>query len=234
MNYFAHGRRFTHDPYFLAGTAVPDWLNVVDRRMKVRSVAAEPFTRHDDPRVASLAAGVIQHHADDRWFHQTRAFAELNLQFTLQIRDVLADDGGFRPSFLGHILVELLLDATLFAESIAELDAYYAAFDRLDVEFAAAAIGGMATRQSPLLAEFIRRFCGERFLYDYLDDAKLLRRLNLVMRRVNLPSLPDDFAAVFAAFRQQVADRRDELLGGERMAETAAEPTQDTLTGDAS
>ena len=33
MNYFAHGVRFLEDPYFLAGTAVPDWLSVVDRRV---------------------------------------------------------------------------------------------------------------------------------------------------------------------------------------------------------
>ena len=31
-------------------------------------------------------------------------------------------------------------------------------------------------------------FCTERFLYDYLDDAKLLARLNRVMGRVKLPA----------------------------------------------
>ena len=29
MNYFAHAIRFLDDPYFLSGTALPDWLSVV-------------------------------------------------------------------------------------------------------------------------------------------------------------------------------------------------------------
>src|SRR5687768_7726430 len=112
MNYFAHGRRYVHDAYFLSGTAVPDWLNVVDRRVRVRSKAAQQFVDDSDPQVAALARGIVQHHYDDQWFHQTRAFAELSLRFTLEIRELLQPDDGFRPSFLGHILVELLLDAT--------------------------------------------------------------------------------------------------------------------------
>ena len=40
MNYFAHGYAFLDDPYFLAGTAVPDWLSVIDRRMRARSKLA--------------------------------------------------------------------------------------------------------------------------------------------------------------------------------------------------
>ena len=76
MNYFAHGRRFTQEPYFLAGTAVPDWLNVVARRVKARSKHARVFVNNVDPRLAALARGIQQHHFDDGWFHETRAFAE--------------------------------------------------------------------------------------------------------------------------------------------------------------
>ena len=32
MNYFAHALPFLDQPYFMAGTAVPDWLTVVDRQ----------------------------------------------------------------------------------------------------------------------------------------------------------------------------------------------------------
>ena len=55
MNYFAHGRPFVDDPYFLAGTAVPDWLNVVDRRVRVRSKQARLFV--DSADAARGAAG---------------------------------------------------------------------------------------------------------------------------------------------------------------------------------
>ena len=57
MNYFAHGRAWIDDPYMLAGTAVPDWLNVVDRRVRVRSRQAALHCESADVRVARLAAG---------------------------------------------------------------------------------------------------------------------------------------------------------------------------------
>jgi hypothetical protein len=212
LNYFAHGRAFLHDPYFLAGTAVPDWLSVVDRRMRVRSKAAVPFASHEDKRWASVAAGIVQHLDDDRWFHATRAFAELSLQFTRLARERLSDDEGFRPSFLGHILVELLLDATLIATDVSRLDEYYRALEGMDADVVGNAVNAMATRTSQLLPVFIKRFCAERFLYDYLEDAKLVWRLNHVMRRVNLPQLPESFANVLPGARRQVDARQVELL----------------------
>src|SRR5438045_4126379 len=132
MNYFAHGRRFIHDPYFLAGTAVPDWLSVIDRKVRARSKNAAKFADAADPRVAAVARGVMKHHPDDGWFHQTRAFAELSLHFTVAVRDLLPPDDGLRPSFVGHILVELLLDSRLAEDAPGQLDAYYRAMESVD------------------------------------------------------------------------------------------------------
>ena len=92
MNYFAHGRFFTDTPYLLAGTAVPDWLNVVDRKIRARSRSAELLLDSSDAITAEVARGIVQHHADDAWFHRTRAFAELTLQLTVEIRDFLGPD----------------------------------------------------------------------------------------------------------------------------------------------
>jgi hypothetical protein len=220
MNYFAHGYAFVHDPYFLAGTAVPDWLSVIDRRMRVKGKLAAPYCHDPDPRVASLAAGVVQHLEDDRWFHQTRAFAELNLQLTSAVRRVLPADDGFRPSFLGHILVEILLDGVLIAESPGRLEAYYAALRQVDAAVIVAAVNRMVTRPSERLALLIPAFCAERFLYDYEADEKLLARLNRVMRRVKLTPLPDEFLQVLPEARQYVRARRDELLNQSKTGET--------------
>ncbi|HPM84872.1 MAG TPA: hypothetical protein PLF81_29410 [Candidatus Anammoximicrobium sp.] len=212
MNYYAHARPFLDNPYFAAGTAVPDWLSVLDRKMRVSSKAAQTLAAHADGRVASLAAGIVQHHHDDGWFHQTRAFAELSLQLTAAVRQVLPQDDGFRPSFLGHILVEILLDASLIAAAPAQLDAYYEALNRVDPQLIGDAINQVATRPSGLWPVFIPQFRAERFLYDYLEDAKLLARLNRVMRRVQLQPLPDEFLNILPAARQAVGQRREELL----------------------
>ncbi len=212
MNYFAHGRIFIDDPYVLAGTAVPDWLNVIDRKMRARSKRAVELVSHDDPRVAAVARGIVQHHHDDDWFHQTRAFAELSLEFSRRIRDVLSQDEGFRPSFLGHILVELLLDGILAAADPERLDRYYAALASVDVHVVQGAVNQIATRTTALFPEFLPRFLAERFLYDYAEDAKLLTRLNHVLRRVHLPLLPSEFESLLGPMRADVRRRQAELL----------------------
>ena len=217
MNYFAHGYQFLDNPYFLAGTAVPDWLSVVDRKVRARSKGAQALTDDEDPRVAAVAQGIVQHHHDDDWFHQTRAFAELSWQFTVSIRDSLrtndgASDDGLRPSFLGHILVELLLDSEIAAQSPGLLEQYYAALDVVDPLVVQTSVNLIASRQTDTLHEFIDLFRTHRFLFDYADDEKLLFRLNQVMRRVRLSALPDSLAELFTDFRTDICERYAELL----------------------
>jgi hypothetical protein len=214
MNYLAHGWRFAHEPYVLAGTAVPDWLNVIDRRMKVRSKTAALFIEHEDPATAAIARGIVQHHRDDAWFHETPAFVRLSGEFSRQLAAVLPGDEGFRPWFLGHILVELLLDAALIEEDTRRLDDYYAALAALDPAMTQTAVNVMATKTTDRLEVLLPRFLAERFLYDYLDDGKLLSRLNAVMRRVGLPQLPEEVTDLFAAMRGDVRETMSQLLNG--------------------
>ncbi len=214
MNYFAHGRDYLDEPYFLAGTAIPDWLSVVDRRLRARRRRVEPFLQATDPRLVQVAGGILQHLEDDRWFHQTRAFAETSLQLTVLVRDQLPADDGFRPSFLGHILVEILLDAQLIRAAPAQLDAYYAALSAVDPTRLGGFIQQMVAQPADLLPAFISRFLAVRFLYDYLDDEKLLGRLNQVMRRVRLTPLPSHFLTILPKARNCIRERSAELLDG--------------------
>jgi hypothetical protein len=180
--------------------------------VRVRPQHVEPFFADSDPRLSAIARGIAQHHADDGWFHTTLAFHELSTDFTGRIREILPPDGGFRASFLGHILVELLLDDTLIAENPSRLDAYYAAIESLDFAAVENAVNRLAPRSTERLAWFIERFSAERFLSDYSDDARLLFRLNQVMRRAALPQLPESFCEVFADARARVRGRCGALL----------------------
>jgi hypothetical protein len=235
MNYFAHGRHFVHEPWMLAGTALPDWLSMCDRRVRVRSKHAAAFVASGNPRLAALARGVLQHHHDDDWFHSTRAFTELSWHFTARIREVLRPDDGLRPSFLGHILVELLLDAELIAADPSRLDEYYAAVERIDPVELQDLVNQLAPRTTDKLAAALPRFLAARFLADYGDDARLLWRLNGVMRRVGLPELPESLAALFPEARTMVARRLGELLSPEPVAPadpaTAIDPIPTTGVG---
>ena len=225
MNYFAHGYQYIDDPYFMAGTALPDWLSVVDRRTRIRpkhlrSGAADS----GDPRFARLVGGVKQHHHDDAWFHQSRAFTELSWQFTVDVRDALPPDQSFRPSFLGHILVELLLDSVLIEENPARLEEYYASIEGVDGFLIEQFVERLVGRRADHLAFFLGLFCRERFLADYADDQRLVYRLNQVLRRVKMPKLDDSFRRILPDARKRVRRRKEELLSPADAADTNVKP----------
>src|SRR4051794_22283450 len=113
MNYYAHGCRFVDRPYFLAGTAVPDWLRVSETGVRIHGKRVVPFDDGGDSPTSQIAAGILQHLADDDLFHSTAAFIQVSAQLTTMFKAALPDEDGMRPSFLGHITTELILDGIL-------------------------------------------------------------------------------------------------------------------------
>ena len=212
MNYLAHAMPLMDRPYFAAGAGVPDWLTVADRKVRLRNKHVEPFLADTDPVAAGVAGGVRRHLRQDAEFHNTRAFAELSWQLTVMVRDRLGDRDGFRPSFLGHLLVEVLLDAALAQENPHLLERYYHLLEAIEPDLVQAAVNRMAPRTTERLSMMIAEFRRQKVLWDYLEDDKLLIRLNQVMRRVKLPPLPDEFAEILPSARRMVDIRKDELL----------------------
>jgi hypothetical protein len=214
MNYFAHALPFLDDPYFAAGTGVPDWLSVVDRRVRLRVKHVEPFLADPDPILAAVAGGTRQHLADDAKFHASRAFVETTLAMTVLVRDALGGETGLRPGFLAHLLVEVLLDASLVADHPEELDRYHRLLESIDTDAVERAVNRMAPRPTQRLAPMIALFARERILSDYLEDGKLLGRLSQVMRRVGLEPLPEGFGEMLPGARRLVEGRWEGLLDG--------------------
>ena len=214
VNYFAHGLRFVDRPWFLAGTAVPDWLSVVDRRMRMRQRLVTPFADGSGSVVAEVAAGALQHLDDDQSFHRCRAFMEVSGTLASGFRDRLPEGPEYRPGVLGHITCELVLDGVLIDRDPGRLEQYYDALGRVDARAVQEAVNAMA-RGGPtaVLAEMIVQFRERRFLGDYVDPARLLFRLNQVMRRIKLATLPDDVLEVIQRGRELVEPRVSELLG---------------------
>ncbi len=212
MNYLAHAYLHLHDPYFTAGTGLPDWMSVVDRKNRPRRQYAEPIVEHSDPSIAAFARGCVQHHADDHWFHQNASFVMLSTQFAVELREQLEPGLGHQAGFVGHIVVELLLDAILIERDPNLLDSYYAALESLDAELVQAGANAICRQPVTRLVELLPKFIEVRFLADYSDDRLLLKNLNRVMKRVGLPMLPDAVVAWTNDARQRVRVSADELL----------------------
>ncbi|GIW96939.1 MAG: hypothetical protein KatS3mg111_0272 [Pirellulaceae bacterium] len=214
MNYLAHARPYLDDPYRVAGTALPDWMNVIDRRNKARRSRAEAMLADGshDPSLMAVARGCVQHHLDDAWFHQQSQFASLCTHFAVQLRRFLGIDQGHQRGFVGHIVIELLLDAVLVERDSQLLDRYYAALQAIDPQRIVAAANLICIRPAPALQELIPRFIEVRFLEDYTSDTRLLYRLNGVMRRIGFPSLPPELTEWLSHARGVVRDAADDLL----------------------
>ncbi|MCA9083249.1 MAG: hypothetical protein KDA81_04295 [Planctomycetaceae bacterium] len=213
MNYLAHGFRFLDNPLFLAGTAVPDWLSVVDRKARARRKLVQPIVSASDCRhTRDLGRGILQHHTDDDAFHRSETFQVLEARLSRRFREIMPDPFDHRPGFLGHIIIELLLDATLAHQNPHLLDQYYAALAQIDAAFVEQTVNQMVTRPTDQLGWFIHRFHEERFLYDYSDDIRLLRRLNQVMKRVHLPEISDDAILIISKSRIDVAAAMNDLI----------------------
>ncbi len=293
MNYFAHGVAFLDRPYVLAGTAVPDWLLVAERQVRLRRGQVQGWLNRlglgeqqahslivhvgnigknvDEPApskqqthspIGQVALGILQHLADDQQFHRTPVFLELSFRLSQQVAQLLdgkvaagckgellapelSPSGNFfkekdaRPSvgqgylvplpstqpssaidtragvyaaFVGHLLLELLLDAALITENPARLDQYYQALQQVDEQIVEEAVRQISARPTVRLAPMILEFRRLRILWDYLDDRKLLGRLNQVMRRVGLAELPPALLDLLPSAREQVAAKIQLLL----------------------
>lgn len=206
---------------------VEAWLNHPDQSEAVRQGP-----------IGQVARGVLQHLADDQRFHHTQAFVQLSLRLNQQIAELLDNHasaasqkagapsgigngksllptpGSSYSAFIGHLLLEVLLDAAMIEEAPARLEQYYRVLEEVDVQLVQEAVNRMAARTTQRLAPMISEFRRLRILWDYLEDRKLFVRLNQVMRRVGLAELPEAFLDLLPEARRQVASQKQALLAG--------------------
>lgn len=212
MNFLSHAVPYLDRPLVAAATGVPDWLSIVDRKIRARSRLAAPFVQSDDLQLRDVAVGIIRHHEDDRWFHGTEAFVSTNLELAVQLRDQLPGDAGFRPTFVGHILIEMLLDSLTIRDQPDLAERYYFSISEAGAENIQRCVNQITGKPTDRLAAVIERFVKIAFLYDYRDVERLLFRLNQVMNRVGLEPLPQSLLGWLPEAEKLVESRRDALL----------------------
>ena len=214
MNFLAHGYCWLDRPYFLAGTAVPDWLVVADRSIRLRWERVEGWSRRTDGPAGELAQGMLQHLRDDLCFHSNSAFIKLSRRLTQQLGEVLGERDNLRPAFLGHLLTELLLDAALAREDFSRISRYYHSLAGVCPEMIEAVVGEICGRATDRLAPMIRRFLSAQVLWDYLEDWALVNRVNQILRRTGFSPVGEEFVRILPQARSWVETERAHLLAG--------------------
>ncbi|MEM9827299.1 MAG: hypothetical protein AAF958_11950 [Planctomycetota bacterium] len=224
MNFLSHALPYLDRPRVAVATGIPDWLSVIDRKIRVRRRHVLPHVASHDRVVADVARGILAHIDDDRWFHGTEAFVQTNLDLAVQLRDRLPGDRGFRPMFLGHIVIEVILDSLWIDDTREHADRYFDAIESIDTAAIENALNQISPKPTDRLVQTIRRFAEAKFLFDYKDAGRLRFRMNQVMKRVGLAELPQSILPWFDETRKLVASRRERLLSPPPGSDTCFPP----------
>ena len=108
--------------------------------------------------------------------------------------------------------MELLLDGVLIDRYPQRFEEYWKELESVDPLLVEAAVNRMARIPTDRLAWLIDLYRREQFLRSYVNDESLLHRLNQVLRRVKLSSVPAEAEEVVRAGRLLVNRRINDLL----------------------
>jgi hypothetical protein len=208
MNYLAHGYLHLGRPRFVAGTALPEWMRAAGLRLPRRQVRSSTtlhdFAAREARGMAEFDAGIACHLEADRRFHGSRVFVGLCERWSARLRTLAPENPRFRASFIAHVLVEVLLDASIEEARPGTIARYYEVLRSVEpLEIAAWIERTIAVPARPT-TEVFERFLELRFLEDYLDDERLFVRLEAILGRVGLGSLPRGAAAFLPSARIDV------------------------------
>jgi hypothetical protein len=110
------------------------------------------------------------------------------------------------------------LDAVIAEQIPGALSGWYRAMEQVSGEWIQGVVNRISVRGTSGLSEFLAKFLGARVLADYGDNARLLVRLNQVLRRVTLPAIDGDCLGVLEDGRRLLRQHAGVLL---RAVETA-------------
>jgi hypothetical protein len=214
MNCLSHAFQYLSDPMFAAGTCIPDWLGMINRRVRVRRPQVQSFLRATDERDGRVAVahGIARHLQDDDSFHNAVPFLETCNSISKLMREHCPDSTGHRSAFVGHIVTELLLDASIEADQPGTMERYYQAIELVPAPLLESTVNAIASRPIDDLARFMDKYLSSRFLFDYLTDDGLMHRMNGILQRVTLEPIPEACQWILCEARGIVYARRLELL----------------------
>ena len=214
MNSFAHALPFLDRPLVAIGASLPDWMAAADRKCRLREKRATPLMDDEDPVLAELAQGVVQHHRDDYWFHTSPAFRDYEMKLAIEIREIYGTEHGMRSGFVAHVLVEMFLDSFLQKKFSGQLERYYEIVADADATQIQQSINQFATRPTTKLVPAMAGFVKERYIFDYLTDQGAVKRMNGVLKRIGLEPLDEKILPWAATARERVYGRVEDLLCG--------------------
>jgi len=187
MNFLSHFYLDQHvdDSLYIVGIATPDLLSIFDSnvRLKERKLPI-PMENSATPEQLSIYNGALRHFHVDRIFHSSDFFHKETQLISRLLKAEFKDPPIHRGFFIGHILLELVMDRILVQKDINLVHRYYTHFEKFGVKLMEQKTEWLCRRPLPGYDAFLVRFIERKHLHyykdwDFLKDI-LRRMLNYV------------------------------------------------------
>lgn len=190
MNLVAHFYldRQRVNSYFAVGAATPDLLSIYNSRLRIKERHLKRLSEEEAGRVAPpFMEGLQKHFFADGVFHTSPLFHSETKRVSNLLIDYFPDLNIERKFFIGHILLELVLDKVLINQHPGILDSYYGHFESLQPfrevrKSLQIAVG----HELPNYERYMTRFLRRRYLYDYAEPEHISWLLRRILRRVRI------------------------------------------------
>lgn len=186
MNFLAH---FYFDgvasaPYYNLGLVLPDLMGMVKRGWKFKQ---SHLQNHLFPVHKAIASGALAHLEMDDWFHNTNFFVKSRSLVKATLEKARVTYPPYRPGFLSHVLLELLVDRLIVMHYPEKASEFYNELANVDLEKLRSFFGSIDLPFDEHFPCFFTRFVNNQSAFRYAQDSALLEALNQISRRVSQP-----------------------------------------------
>ncbi len=195
MNYLTH---FLIDhkkdnPNYNFGLALPDLVNISKRGWRAES----QLFPVENENVNQIWEGYQQHFAADAQFHNSELFVKHSKRLRKEFEVHGLNQPGIRLFFVGHVLLEMLLDRHIIKTRREIADQFYEQLNLVNESDIESFFEFTGDKIPYSFLEFFGKFKNSRYLYSYAEDNGMFFALNRLLRRTGQPEFELDHEAAF-------------------------------------
>lgn len=190
MNLVAHYYldRDRVNSYFVVGAATPDLLSIYNSSLRIKARHLRKMSEDQAGRITPpFLSGLYRHFFADGVFHLSPHFKEQTKRISNMLVEYFPDLDIQRKFFIGHILLELLIDKVLIDENPGILESYYGHFEGLQPFKELKKASELAVgHELPNYEAYMKKFMRRRYLYEYAKFEHIAWVLRRILRRVSI------------------------------------------------
>lgn len=187
-HYFFDGQ--ANNPYFNLGLILPDLMGMMRRGWKIRSIHLTTDFTHK-PDFHEMKKGVQQHLAMDDFFHKSIFFKENNQLIRNYLQTYGIHGKPYRPSFISHVFLEMLMDRILVKKQRHVVDHFYDELNRVGLSRLSEFYNDLGLPYYKDFYDFLTSFIENRYIYRYADTDKFFDIVNHIFKRVRQPKFDE-------------------------------------------